>query len=332
MTFAGRAAKNKRTMRCYSFVNALPVIGLALAGILALGSSGAAVQTDSETFTMQSALAAAATNNPQAEVFVARLYADGLGVPRDYTKAVEYLRKATTQNYVPALMALGDCYAHGEGVRQSDIEAVHCYYRAAVRGDPAAEYCVGYAYANGKGALRDINLALSWWQKAAEQGQVYAQSALGRFYLYGEYPGDTNHINYTEAAKWLRQAANQNYAPAMGQLGYMYLYAIGLPHDWAQALFWSQKAAALGDAAGQDSLGQMYEDGDAGLPKDLVQAYKWFWLSSQQGCPAGKHDVFEIELHNALTPAQIAEAKRMATLFQAQLLTNSTVDAPKARL
>ena len=61
---------------------------------------------------------------------------------------------------------------------------------------------------------------MAWWQKSAEQGQAYAQNALGQFYLNGEYPGDTKHVNYAEAARWLGKAAEQGYVGAMNNLGF----------------------------------------------------------------------------------------------------------------
>ena len=77
----------------------------------------------------------------------------------------------------------------------------------------------------------------------------------------------------------------------------------------------------------QDNLGQMYENGDARLPHDLVEAYKWYWLSNLQGNATGRHDVLVIELHHALAPGQIAEAKRMAGEFRAQTHTNRLAEA-----
>jgi len=280
-------------------------------------------------FTLDTARAAADKGDPRAEFFLGRHYADGLGVPKDYVKAVTYLRQSASQEYAPAQTSLGSCYAHGLGVKQDYVEAIRWYRKAAAQGDPLAEYSLGYACAHGKGAPQDIDAALEWWRKSAEQGQVYAQNALGQFYLHGEHPGDTNHINYTAAVKWLRQAAEQDYAPAMSTLGSMYQYGVGVGHDWQEALRWNRRAAELGDATAQDNLGQMYENGNAGLSRDLVQAYKWFWLSQQQGNVGGRHDVIEIELHQALTPAQIDEAKRMAAQFQAPMRPD-TSSGPQA--
>jgi len=289
------------------------VMALGMAGILIFKTASLAA----ETFTLDTARAAAGKGDPQAEFFLARHYAHGLGVPRDYTRAVTYLRQAASQGYAPAQTGLGSCYANGEGVQQDYPEAVEWYRRAALQNDALAEYCLGQAYANGAGVIKETQKALTWWQKAAAQGQVNAENALGRFYLYGAYPGDT-HINAAEAARWFRKAAEQDYAPAMGVLGYMYLYNVGVNQDWTQALQWSRKAAELDDALAQDNLGQMYENGEGGLPRDPVQAYEWFWLSKLQGNQFGDHDVFEIEMHHALTPQQISEAKRLADEFRAQ--------------
>ncbi|HUA67099.1 MAG TPA: tetratricopeptide repeat protein [Candidatus Saccharimonadales bacterium] len=285
-----------------------------------------------DNFTLDTARAAAAKGDPEAEFFLARHYADGVGVQRDYSKAVAYLRKAAAQGYVPAQTGLGSCYAHGQGVKQDFAEAAHWYREAAAHGDALAQYCLGYAYAQGKGVPKDFDKAVQWWRKSADQGQVYAQNALGQFYFQGEHPGDTNHINYSEAVKWLRKAAEQDCAPAMGTLGYMYQYGVGVEHDWPQALRWNRRAAGLGDATAQDNLGQMYENGNAGLPADKVQAYKWFLLSDEQGSGLGRHDVIEFELHHVLTPEQTAEAQRMAAEFHAQMSTNPPAASPERQI
>ena len=283
-----------------------------------------------DEFTLDTARAAAATNNPAAECFLARRYANGLGVSRDYAKAVEYLRQAAGQGYAAAETGLGSCYAHGEGVGLDYAEAVQWYRKAAVQGDSLAQYCLGYAYAQGKGVPENMKEAVAWWQKSAAQGQVYAQNALGQFYCFGDHFGDTN-VDYAQAMLWLRKAAEQNYAPAMATLGYMYLYGVGAERDSSLALQWNRRAADMGDAGAEDDLGQMYENGDGGLPHDLIQAYKWFWLSDQQGNRGGQHDVMQIELHQALTPQQIDEAKRLAAEFRAQTNTNQPAAALEGR-
>ncbi len=300
-------------------------IRLAAAALLALTGGGCAHPLPAHS---QAAQLAVAKSDARTEYELAKRYAHGNGVPQDYARAVEYLRQSANQGYAPAQTGLGSCYAHGLGVNQDYGEAVRWYRQSADQGDSLAEYSLGYAYAHGKGVTKDVAAALKWWRKSANQGQVHAQNALGQFYFYGEHPGDTNHINYPEAARWLRKAAELGSAPAMSTLGYMYLHGIGVGRDWSQALQWNRRAAELGDAGAQDNLGQMYENGYAGLPLDLVQACKWFWLSEQQGNPAGRHDVMEIELHQALTPEQIDEAKRLAAEFHTRTETHQSATTP----
>jgi hypothetical protein len=64
----------------------------------------------------------------------------------------------------------------------------------------------------------------------------------------------------------------------------------------------------------------------------LVLAYKWFWLSAQQGDAGGRHDAMEIELNHALTPEQISEAKHMAAEFHAQISPNRLSPNPKNQI
>ena len=272
---------------------------------------------------LQSLQSAAEKGDARSEYELALCYARGRGLPQDYTKAAEYIRKSAEQGYAPAQTGLGAYYARGFGVPQDYSEALQWYRQAAAQGDALAQYSLGYAYAHGAGTATNFDTAVAWWQKSAEQDQVYAQYALGQYYLRGEYPGDTNHVNHAEAARWYRRAAGRGYPPAMSTLGYMYQYGVGVGQDWTLALQWNRRAAEKGDPAGQDNLGQMYENGNAALPRDLVQAYKWFWLSQQQGDAGGQHDAMEIELNHALTPEQIAEAKRMAAEFQAQMQTHN---------
>ena len=122
------------------------------------------------------------------------------------------------------------------------------------------------------------------------------------FIFMANRPGDTNHINYTEAAKWLHRAADQDYMPAIEHFG-------------LHVSIWHRDGPRLAASAPMESPGRRprgchgpgqprtnVREWNTGLPRDLVQAYKWFWLSDQQGNPGGRHDVIEIELRRMLTP------------------------------
>ena len=56
-------------------------------------------------------------------------------------------------------------------------------------------------------------------------------------------------------------------------------------------------------------LGTCYAKGQ-GVEKNVVEAYKWSLLASEQGCEGAKEDVAALE--TGMTPDQIAEGKKLA--------------------
>jgi TPR repeat protein len=94
--------------------------------------------------------------------------------------------------------------------------------------------------------------------------------------------------------------------------GSMYEGGHGVPKDYVEAVRWYRLAADRGHAAAQLSLGVMYQLGQ-GVPKDYVQAYMWFNLAAAQGDhgAAGLRD----EIEKDMTLAQVAECcRRCASL------------------
>ena len=55
-----------------------------------------------------------------------------------------------------------------------------------------------------------------------------------------------------------------------------------MPQDYAEAMKWFRLAADQGNAAAQNNLGVLYEEGQ-GVPQDYAVAMKWFSLSAAQG-------------------------------------------------
>ena len=115
--------------------------------------------------------------------------------------------------------------------------------------------------------------------------------------------------DYAEAVVWFRKAAEQGDGAGENNLGSMYERGQGVPKDYAQAASWYRKAADQGDALAQNNLGLMYEDG-RGVAQDYVLAHKWFNLAATQGLDRAKKA--RDELASKMTPAQIAEAERLA--------------------
>jgi TPR repeat protein len=151
----------------------------------------------------------------------------------------------------------------------------------------------------------DFATALEWYEKAAAQGDVQSQSHLGWLYFYGlGVPQD-----YAQAREWYEKAAAQGDTSAATNVGIMYQEGYGVPQDYLTALFWLRRAADHGIAMAQGKLGVMYQEG-WGPTQDYVEAHKWYNLAATYGDkPAAD---LRDALANQMTPAQIAEAQKLA--------------------
>jgi hypothetical protein len=113
-----------------------------------------------------------------------------------------------------------------------------------------------------------------------------------------------------EEVKSYRDHADKGDAQAQNKLGVMYDMGQGVPVDYAEAVKWYRKAADQGNPTAQYNLGYSYEFGH-GVPQDDVQAYKWLSLAVAHGdntAPSARE-----YLEKRMTPAQIAEAKKLAS-------------------
>ncbi len=118
----------------------------------------------------------------------------------------------------------------------------------------------------------------------------------------------------TELQKW-RPLAEQGDAEAQTYLGNMYRRGAGVPQDYQEAVRLYRLAAEQGHAKAQFNLGRMYAKG-RGVPKDHVQAHMWLSLAAAQGDKrAPKH---RDRLAKKMTPAQVAEAQRLAREWKAK--------------
>src|SRR5512146_1948589 len=142
-------------------------------------------------------------------------------------------------------------------------------------------------------------------RKSAEEGDASAQNTLGLLY----HEGKGVPQNYRQAKQWFELAAKQGHAGAQVNLGTLYLHGDGAPQSAQMALFWFRLAAEQGDALAFAKLGLMYAQGQ-GVLQDFVQAHMWYNLAGANG--EWKAAEARDSLAKRMTPAQIAEAQRLA--------------------
>jgi TPR repeat protein len=167
---------------------------------------------------------------------------------KDYPKALELLRTASSKGSVASLFAIGVIYANGFGVAQDYAEARKWYEQAAARGNSPAMNNLGQLYENGQGVTQDYTEAGRWFEKGMALGNPIAMTSLGELYENGRGVAQ----DYAVARKWYEQATALGSPVGMRHLGVLYANGRGVTKDYQQARNWYEKAAALGDTPWND--------------------------------------------------------------------------------
>ena len=230
-------------------------------------------------------------------------------------------RQAAEQGHARAQYKLGLSYDEGRGVPQDDAQAAHWFRQAAEQGDAEAQYKLGVMYDEGRiiphlyskgfrwGREPQADAeAVRWYRRAAEQEHAKAQYNLALMLRMGAVRPD-----YAEAIRWYHRAAEQGHAEAQNSLGVMYDVGRDVQQDYSEAARWYGRAAEQGHAHAQLILGDLYDDG-RGVPQDYIQAHKWFNLAASRGSSSVREVAVQSreEVGSKMTPAQIAEAQRLA--------------------
>jgi TPR repeat protein len=219
---------------------------------------------------------AAGKGDPDAQVFLGRVYAaGGVGINRD--EAIRWYGK-TAAHPSTVLLALGELYSTGLTLPRDESEAARWFRSAAAQGHPEGEFHLAFAYLRGAGVPKSEADAVRSFRKAADKGYAPAQYCLGQLHTSGSGVRQDD----SEAVRWYRKAAEQAYAPAQTKLG-MYLgTGTGVPADLAEAMLWLRRAAEQGEVEAQYLVGLAYESG-GGVRRNSERATFWFRKAAQQG-------------------------------------------------
>jgi len=118
--------------------------------------------------------------------------------------------------------------------------------------------------------------------------------------------------DYANAMRLLRPLADSGNAPAQNRVASIYFWGgPGVHQDAAQAALWYRKAAERGNALAQAHLGLMFEHG-YGVPRNAVMARMWLNLAVSRAPSLSMAVKLRNEVAAKMTPAQIAEAERLA--------------------
>ncbi|MDL2329997.1 sel1 repeat family protein [Desulfosarcina sp. OttesenSCG-928-A07] len=91
------------------------------------------------------------------------------------------LQQAAKQGNAVSQYELGKLYAHGLGVPKNHKAAMAWWERAALQGYAPAQYSLGWMYFNGEGVITNFVKGCAWMQAAAAQGVQEAMNYYNEF-------------------------------------------------------------------------------------------------------------------------------------------------------
>ena len=102
-----------------------------------------------------------------------QLYRNG-----NISEAIVLLEKLANKGHALAQVGLAHLYFEGLGVAQNYKKSFELYRKSAEQGNLEAQYCLGVCYFKGYGVRQSISEGKKWIQKAADQGYTDAIETL----------------------------------------------------------------------------------------------------------------------------------------------------------
>ena len=205
--------------------------------------------------------------NVDAQYDLGVMYYEGIKVPKEIEKAVDWFTRSAEQGDKEAQYTLGVIYYQGKSIQQDYQKAIYWLTKSAEQDDAEAQLFLGVMYYEGKGILQDYKKAFEWLTKSAEQDNAGAQFLLSVMY----YSGEGTLQDFEHAADWVTKSAKQGQAKAQYTLGAMYADGKVFMQDYTKAYMWFNLASHNGYSEGQKARDIMARKLS---PQDLIEAQK----------------------------------------------------------
>lgn len=206
-------------------------------------------------------------------------------------EARHILQRLSDRSYPFAQYYLADGYASGlfnKSVEDYD-RAFPLFIAASKHGHAEAGYRAALCYEFGWGTRKDLQKAVQFYRQSASKNHPGAMSRLGRACLEGSMG---LHGHYREGLKWLKRAAESadfQYNSAPYELGLLHETGYGddifRDESYAAQLF--TQSADLGHVEANFRLGDAYEHGKLGCPRDPALSVHFYTGAAQKGHPEG---------------------------------------------
>lgn len=219
-----------------------------------------------------------------AALSLAQIYLDGVQVPKDAKKALEYYELAADWGSSYALLEIGELYEEGALGEVNYKRAADYYQLARERGDGNGAAYLGYLKRFLYPEDVDPSEVITLLEESVTRGAYSGMVALGDCYRDG-YGVEMDHL---KANAFYQMAVEAGSSFALVRLGNAYDEGLGVEVDYAKALQLYQKAVDAGDGQASADLGFLYEQG-YGTEKDQAKAREFYEKGSEAGSAFGAY-------------------------------------------
>ena len=197
------------------------------------------------------------------------------------TQAFALMAGEAEKGDTQAMLNLGSFYEQGVGVPRNFVKALEWYEKAAKAGLVEGIYNVGVCYEVGIGNTGDMPKALKQFEEASAKGLAQADYKLSTLYATGHGV----KADEAKAFDFLQKAANANLTPAMNDLALVYARGLmGQKADPAKAFAMFTASAEAGNVEAMKNLAVAYKEG-VGTKADTVAALRWVTIAKIAGHP-----------------------------------------------
>ncbi|ORX99005.1 HCP-like protein [Basidiobolus meristosporus CBS 931.73] len=233
---------------------------------------------------------------PEAQFYLANCYGTAtMGLAVDHEKAFNLYVQASKQNHPAATYRAAVCYEVGAGTKRDYSRAVQFFRKAAILGETAAMYKLGMTLLKGLlNQNQNPREAITWLKRAASNADTENPHALHELALCYEKEGIPSIIPDESYSRELyTQAAQLGYAPSQFKLGSCYEYGTcTCPVDPRRSIAWYTRAAEQGDPEAELALSGWYLTGADGILKQSdTEAYLWARKAADKGLAKAEYAV-----------------------------------------
>ena len=208
--------------------------------------------------------ALAALQNPLLEFVREFLTDNGFELPEAGQAAREWCRSRAIAGDADAQLAYSQLLTHGLFGARDDDEAFLWIQRAAEQSHPAGMIALSPYLENGReNCPKDVARALDLIKVSAEKGYAPAWALLGIWYQFGTHVKEDRHL----AMEYHRKAASLGFAGSQYTLGCDLIEQMN-PSDQQEGLALIEAAARQNLYLAHETLGRLFSRGEFGATVD----------------------------------------------------------------